>query len=77
MLPTKSGPQQLVWALQSLSQAAEQAKPVTPHFFLGVGSFCSVPLQILSGSEHVAITPLGAHGEWEQGLGSPGEFQFR
>lgn len=58
-------------------RVAEQAEPVTPHFFPGVGSFCSVPQQILSGSEHVAVTPLGALGEWEQGLGSPGELQFR
>ena len=36
-----------------------------------------LPQQNLSGSEHVVVTPLGASGEWEQGLGSPGELQCR
>lgn len=63
------------------SRAAEQAEPVTPHLWLllpmGWEAFGLLPQQNLSGSEHIAIIPLGAFGEWKQGLGSPGELQCR
>lgn len=64
---SNQGPSSLSGHFSPCPRAAEQAEPVAPHFFLGVGSFCSVPRQILSGSEHVAVTPLGDLGNGNKG----------